>query len=309
MDNEKMGKKRLAICFFGHLRTYKKTHQNFFKNIVEPNLKDGWEIDIFMHTWDIFQEKGNSRHTPHMEKLYPTILDRKVDEKEIGAIIDTYGLKEIQVENGTGMYNSIRQVSKIYQKYQKMHSKKYNFILYTRPDIMFFSPLRLEDFVGFYCNFHENISGMGLPEKITFCAMNYFNSLPFIDPRFMNEGDLLWVNNFDSQDVPPRKSNSFFVVPIKYNYYVDFIVWREINKLEQFDIPWNIPYVKPWILSSLNQIKNLKLNFAKELESKSQQLTQIKSQLDSKTKDLDSTTKSLKTTQDIINSHNFKNKP
>ena len=55
-----MDKKRLAIQFFGHTRTYKKTYESFLKNIVEPNLKDGWQIDIFIHTWDMSSSSSGS---------------------------------------------------------------------------------------------------------------------------------------------------------------------------------------------------------------------------------------------------------
>ncbi|WP_086304117.1 hypothetical protein [Campylobacter devanensis] len=57
-----MIQKRLAIQFFGHTRTYKKTYESFFKNIVEPNLKDGWQIDIFIHTWDMSSSSDRSWH-------------------------------------------------------------------------------------------------------------------------------------------------------------------------------------------------------------------------------------------------------
>lgn len=57
-----MNQKRLAIQFFGHTRTYKKTYESFFKNIVEPNLKDGWQIDIFIHTWDMSSSSDGSWH-------------------------------------------------------------------------------------------------------------------------------------------------------------------------------------------------------------------------------------------------------
>ena len=55
-----MTQKRLAIQFFGHTRTYEKTYESFFKNIVESNVKDGWQIDIFIHTWDMSSSSDGS---------------------------------------------------------------------------------------------------------------------------------------------------------------------------------------------------------------------------------------------------------
>ncbi|WP_086306966.1 hypothetical protein [Campylobacter devanensis] len=57
-----MTQKRLAIQFFGHTRTYKNTYESFFKYIVEPNQQDGWEIDIFIHTWDMSSSSDGSWH-------------------------------------------------------------------------------------------------------------------------------------------------------------------------------------------------------------------------------------------------------
>lgn len=45
--------KRLAIHLYGHPRTYQRTRESFFRNIIESNKADGWEIDIFFHFWDV----------------------------------------------------------------------------------------------------------------------------------------------------------------------------------------------------------------------------------------------------------------
>ena len=55
---------KLAICFMGHLRTYKQTYESFLENVLKPNLGDVmWEeIDIFIHTWDTFEKANFAWH-------------------------------------------------------------------------------------------------------------------------------------------------------------------------------------------------------------------------------------------------------
>ena len=47
--------KHLAVQLFGHLRTFEKTFNSFYNNVVKPNEDAGYSIDIFIHTWDEFE--------------------------------------------------------------------------------------------------------------------------------------------------------------------------------------------------------------------------------------------------------------
>ncbi|EAH8660000.1 hypothetical protein EWH67_09410, partial [Campylobacter coli] len=55
-------KKKLAIQLFGHMRTYEQTYEKFKENIINVNLQDGWEIDLFIHTWNKFNSSSKSWH-------------------------------------------------------------------------------------------------------------------------------------------------------------------------------------------------------------------------------------------------------
>ena len=89
-----MIQKRLAIQFFGHTRTYKKTYESFFKNIVEPNLKDGWEVDIFIHTWDMSSSSDRSWHNG--QDLFDIHL---LSQDDIENIRKIYNPKKFLVEH------------------------------------------------------------------------------------------------------------------------------------------------------------------------------------------------------------------
>ncbi|EOT0009366.1 hypothetical protein ACNKOR_000475 [Campylobacter coli] len=230
----KNNKGRLAICFFGHLRTYEITHKFFISNIINVNILDGWHIDIFMYTWDKFQ----TQYSRHSESVYLSLTEKEVTSKDILDIKNIYSLKQVKVEtynpkNGHGMFLSVKAVSELRRSYENTNSIKYDYILYTRPDILFLNPFRISDYIDNYITFHSN--RLGIPQKITFSVINIFVHLNFLDPRFINEGDLCWINNFDCDEIPSRKADEYFVVPIKYRLYYDFFICRESTDLSTLD--------------------------------------------------------------------------
>ncbi|EGX6882917.1 galactosyltransferase [Campylobacter lari] len=230
----KNNKGRLAICFFGHLRTYEIIHKFFISNIINVNILDGWHIDIFMHTWDKFQ----TQYSRHSESVYLSLTEKEVTSKDILDIKNIYSLKQVKVEtynpkNGHGMFLSVKAVSELRRSYENTNSIKYDYILYTRPDILFLNPFRISDYIDNYITFHSN--RLGIPQKITFSVINIFVHLNFLDPRFINEGDLCWINNFDCDEIPSRKADEYFVVPIKYRLYYDFFICRESTDLSTLD--------------------------------------------------------------------------
>ncbi|HEH5350563.1 TPA: hypothetical protein SG961_001762, partial [Campylobacter coli] len=227
-------KGRLAICFFGHLRTYEKTYKYFLSNIVHVNALDGWKIDIFMHTWDKYQ----TQYSRHSEKAYLSLFEKDVTSKDILDIKNIYSLKQVKVEtynpkNGHGMFLSVKAVSDLRKSYESINSIKYDYIMYTRPDILFLNPFKISDYIDNYITFHSD--KLGIPQKITFSVINIFIHLNFLDPRFINEGDLCWINNFDCNEIPSRKADEYFVIPIKYRLYYDFFICRESTDLSVLD--------------------------------------------------------------------------
>jgi hypothetical protein len=46
---------KVAVCISGHLRTFNRCIDNIRENIIKP-LKDNFETDIFLSTWNDFEE-------------------------------------------------------------------------------------------------------------------------------------------------------------------------------------------------------------------------------------------------------------
>ncbi|MFG5136083.1 hypothetical protein [Campylobacter lari] len=240
-------KKRLAIQLFGHLRTYRETYQNFLKNIVEVNQDDGWDIDIFLHTWDKLSSSNGSWHKNL--NLNCKLNDIPISNEDIQNIKLFYKPKKFLIEELTieyGFFSSVKKVFELRKKYQKINNIKYDYNLFTRPDIMFMKPFKISSFILYYKKYHQD--KLGIPDNITFCVQNSYRAIPFADPRFINEGDLYWINNFDSWDIIPRVSDKYFVVPVDYRLYRDFFIWRDGDKIENLD---------PFVEVKDSQLKNM----------------------------------------------------
>ncbi|HEH5501022.1 TPA: hypothetical protein SHD63_001779, partial [Campylobacter coli] len=238
--------KRLAIHLYGHMRTYEKTYQSFYQNIVEINKKDGWDIDIFIHTWDVFNiTDPNIWHAK--DNLFPTMTGKKLSPDDKANIIKIYQPKkyiiEIDPNKPAGRYESIRKAMTLRKEYEEEMKVKYDIFLTTRPDLLFLQPLRIDEYLKLYKT-QPNLKNIGFPEKINFCSCWYFRYpryLPILDPRFPNESDLLWFSNYCSNKgfdplIAFQENLDITNVFIKYRFNMDFIQYREVTKNIDFFI-------------------------------------------------------------------------
>ncbi|OEV72053.1 hypothetical protein AJY52_00790, partial [Campylobacter lari] len=232
--------KRLAIHLYGHMRTYEKTYQSFYQNIIEINEKDGWNIDIFIHTWDVFNRTDpNIWHAK--DNLFPTITGKKLSSDDKINIIKIYQPKkyiiEVDPNKPAGRYESVRKAMNLRKEYEEEMNIAYDIYLTTRPDLLFLNPLRIDEYLDLYKT-QQNLKNIGFPEKINFCSCWYFRYpryLPILDPRFPNESDLLWFSNYCSNNgfdplIAFQENSNIINVFIKYRFNMDFIQYREVTK-------------------------------------------------------------------------------
>ncbi|WP_236862245.1 hypothetical protein [Campylobacter vicugnae] len=218
-----MTQKRLAIQFFGHTRTYEKTYESFFKNIVESNVKDGWQIDIFIHTWDMSSSSDRSWHNG--QDLFDIHL---LSQDDIENIRKTYNPKKILVEHlqegAHGGGESKKRGNRLRESYEKENSVKYDYILYTRMDILFASPLNIQRYIDLYTK--GSMKNFPLPQKHCFAAFNPFVRMPVIDIRYINEGDIVYFTNYPHDEFKPEKRLELFIIMIDYKLHRDFFLQR-----------------------------------------------------------------------------------
>ncbi|WP_086253873.1 hypothetical protein [Campylobacter sp. P091] len=296
-----MTQKRLAIQFFGHTRTYKDTCESFFKHIVEPNLKDGWEIDIFIHTWDMSSSSDRSWHN---EKDLFDI--NPLNQNDIDDIKRVYKPKKLLVEHlqegAHGGGESKKRGNRLRESYEKENSIKYDYILYTRLDILFATPLNISKYIDLY-TMHFEMKPYGLPEKHCFCPFNPFVRMPIIDIRYINEGDIVYFTNYPHDEYAPFWCKDLFNILIDYKFHRDFFLQRRDfihGYNSSLEAKLKIEQDK---LSKANlqlDIKNIEL---KKLQDKS---SELQLQLDEKTKENMQILSKFKSLEDTLNSYPIK---
>ncbi|EDO8873415.1 hypothetical protein GL638_06925 [Campylobacter coli] len=215
--------KKLAIQLFGHMRTYEKTYKKFKENIIDVNVQNNWEIDLFIHTWDKFNSSSKSWH----KDLNLFSNNDYLKESDKNKIRKLYNPKILSIESlkegEHGGLLSKRAGNKIREEYEKQNNIKYNYILYTRPDILFLNPLRLDRYLEEY----NKYAFLKLPSKHAFCGNNFFRRMCIADPRYINEGDIVYFSSSSQEYFRCEENKDFLVIPIDYTLYKDFFIQRE----------------------------------------------------------------------------------
>lgn len=159
---ENANKKRFAIQFYGYLRSYKECRDSFFTHIVAPLEKSGYEVDIFMHSWDFIEGRVSSwdfeqttlemdlpQKTPSKEEL-ATLYNLKgiaitpqATSKNDEKFLQNRWIGKYRYKSLANAYYSLFCVNQLRLEYEKQNEKEYEFVLVTRPDLLFDRDFRL----------------------------------------------------------------------------------------------------------------------------------------------------------------------
>lgn len=258
-------KKKLAIHFFGFIRTFRDTYNNFKLNILDVNSQD-YEIDIFIHTWDKYNSVDTSKEQFNLwhQKIdyYPTMNEKKITNKDQKDIIDLYQPKKILIEKlEKGVYGhfiTLNQVFNLRTTYEKEKGFKYDALLYTRCDVMFKNPIRILGYIDYWKN------NPTLDTKIIWCGHSSFSRMAIADPRIVTECNIFWftkynINPNDMYHNCPNDINKFLWIGINYLLNRDFKIWRE-QYIGDYKANELIYIRKNVLMQKDNEIKKLKSN-------------------------------------------------
>ncbi|WP_141082896.1 hypothetical protein [Campylobacter vicugnae] len=164
------------------MRTYKQTYKSFLDNIIYPNIKDGYMVDIFIHTWDVFNvTDSNAWHAK--QNLFPTLSNKPLTKEDMNEVINIYNPKKIVFEKDNGKqaqrYHKIRAVNQLRLEYEKENNIKYDFFLTTRPDIYFLKPFRLNEYLNFYAT-HPSFQDKQLPDNPLNIFIKYRQNMEYL---------------------------------------------------------------------------------------------------------------------------------
>lgn len=136
---------KIAVCFYGNLRTFQQCLP-----FVRKNLIDLYDCDVFMHTWDKYDHNSKTWHNHKIQSA------KSVDKNKLKRLLhitDEHLIVEPQpIDDGTRVYHfennafslfgleclwhAMQSVNKLRQKYAKAHNINYDAVVFIRPDIM-----------------------------------------------------------------------------------------------------------------------------------------------------------------------------
>ena len=198
--------KRIAIQLFGHLRTFEHTFYSFDKFLLQENILDGYEIDIFIHTWDELDH--STVNYRNLEGI--SLTEQPLTEETLSIVNNLYLPKKIVIESQLNCDNdvliekigkfprakkgclnnsySIYMVNKLRNEYELENNNYYDWVVTTRPDILFKSAFRIDNIISCYSKFD-----LQMPNNVIFHGFNPFGRGNMIeDPRFLAGSDLIF---------------------------------------------------------------------------------------------------------------------
>ncbi|MGX2971482.1 hypothetical protein [Helicobacter sp. T3_23-1059] len=165
-DSNTKAKKRVAIQFYGYLRSFKDCRDSFFKHLVEPIRKAGYEVDIFMHSWDFVEGRVTSWHSEKTTENLPEPL-KTPPKDELTALYNLKGIsitpqvqsaddekflairwiEKYRYKSLANAYFSVYSANQLRLNYEAKNGINYDFVIVTRPDLFWHKPFSL-DFLG-----------------------------------------------------------------------------------------------------------------------------------------------------------------
>jgi len=135
------------------MRSYELTHQSF--NEVLNDLKTEYECDVFVHTWNELEPKTSTWHEGYLK-----VKSGDVDRDRILSIYNPVSclIEEQNIRNPskTIFYNQCEEgvlyaqysrykVNELKKQHEKLHSFRYDVVIVSRPDIIYYRNLLHEE--------------------------------------------------------------------------------------------------------------------------------------------------------------------
>lgn len=143
---------KIAVLLFGHLRDFESC-----VGTLRINVLNHYDCDVFMHTWDETE--------PHTHSWHGQRTERRVVDEELQKIIrEKYNPTSLLIEHQelpeqeqiielpsrevsfTGvnfMFQSMRKANELRKQHERDYGFLYDYILVTRPDVRFFTPINI----------------------------------------------------------------------------------------------------------------------------------------------------------------------
>ena len=247
--------KKIAVQFFGHLRTFRDTFPYFAKNIVEVNRKNGYDVDVFIHTWN---ELDHSSVTYRNHEGKP-LTDKKLQESDIEFVKTMYQPKAMLIEpqlayedvvfieklgsprSKRSCYNNsytIYKVNELRNRYEKEYNTVYDWVITTRLDILFMSPFDITQIFQLYTTYNFQPPSSG----IFYASAPYTRGNVIDDPQFVAATDLIYLATPQNMD-KATQIYPVFEENMKVEDFYSLEGWWYSFWVEQGLIPYSMDYI------------------------------------------------------------------
>ena len=154
---------KIAICLFGHIRTYDECYNSLIQHVLSL-----YDCDVFMHTWSTIEHNTQTWHNDciknnisifskkeeliNIYNLKDIIIEEQEDKSdEYGNLLVSFsGFNEPKKQSIWGtrcLYTSITKVYQLAKKYQEINNINYDYILFIRPDILIYNDFKIDKFI------------------------------------------------------------------------------------------------------------------------------------------------------------------
>lgn len=147
---------KIAICFFGHLRTFERCSV-----YVKRNLLKQYDCDLFMHTWSDYNHKTKTWHENKEIKgqvskkviieTYGEFKGLMIEDQivqDLGNIIVDTGRIEMSLFGIQSMYHSMRASYNLCEVYSQENNVKYDYVIMIRPDLAILEKFDLDKYIA-----------------------------------------------------------------------------------------------------------------------------------------------------------------
>lgn len=159
---------KIALCLFGNMRTFDVCAPSLVRHVLKNN-----DCDIFIHTWDTLNHKTQTWHDNvafRTNTSTKTVRDKIlqwyspvrmiIESQEIvdmGNIVSAN--RQISIFGINAMVYSMEQANILRQRYESELGIKYDYVLFTRPDVFFKSDLLISEIQSEFtdCNLDESL--------------------------------------------------------------------------------------------------------------------------------------------------------
>jgi hypothetical protein len=215
MNLKIINKMKVAILVYGINRSINKTYDSIKTNIFDPLLANSIEYDIFVHTYKLDTPYSNKRNEEkeafikHEEmnifQANKIIFDDQNEIDKNHGDMNEY-TKLVKVCDTNIVKNYVRALYSLKSVFEMIDTDKYDGCIIIRPDLLFESPLNIDDLVNSIQNNilyvpdfdkwhgYNDRFAFGSMEKITEYSMRYNKFLKYLrrkKHRFINAESFL----------------------------------------------------------------------------------------------------------------------